>query len=97
MVIRIRLKDGPFIQQKRGKNRQLALAMAALLTPAAVMALVLGFWRFTSDLHWTAQFAIAKGPFSHWQVWVAAAITLEAAAIKLNRYGRSKESVQRAG
>lgn len=57
--------------------------LPALLSPAAVVALVLGLWRVSSDLGWTGEFVIAGGFFSHWQVWIALAATLQVAAVSL--------------
>jgi hypothetical protein len=57
--------------------------LPALLTPASVVALVLGLWRVSSDLGWTEEFLIANGLFSHWQVWIALAIVLQIAATSL--------------
>ncbi len=54
--------------------------LPALLTPAAVTALVLGLWRVSADLGWTEDFVIANGFFSHWQVWIALAGFLQLAA-----------------
>ena len=54
--------------------------LPALLTPAAVLALVLGLWRVSADLGWTGDFLIANGFFSHWQVWIALASGLQLAA-----------------
>ena len=45
MVVRIRFRTGPKIARKRGKNKRIALAVAALLPPAALCAGVLGLWR----------------------------------------------------
>jgi hypothetical protein len=87
MIVRIRLGTGRPIQRKRGKNRHLALACGALLIPASLMAYVLGFWRLASDMGFAAEPGIS-GVFSHWQVWIAAAVFLHAAASILNRYGR---------
>lgn len=92
MVVRIRFGRGTKVQRKRRKNRRAALALAALLTPAAFMAGVLGMWRLTSDLNWTGSFAIASGPFSHWQVWIALAAILQLCAHGLNRYGRAEDT-----
>jgi hypothetical protein len=64
------------------------LATGALLTPAALMALVLGCWRLASDLNLTGEFVIARGLFSHWQVWMVLAGILQTCASVLNRYGR---------
>lgn len=88
MVFRIRLKHGPRIRGPRNTNRALALAMSALLAPAALMALVLAFWRVAADLGWSGEFAIADGIFSHWQVWIAMAAVIEGVSIALARYGR---------
>ena len=58
MVVRIRLRKGPPVTRKRGKNRHLALACGALLIPASLMAYVLGFWRLASDMGMAREFAI---------------------------------------
>ena len=57
--------------------------LPALLSPAAVVALVLGLWRVSADLGWTEEFLISNGFFSHWQVWIVLAIALQAAATSL--------------
>jgi len=57
--------------------------LPALLTPAAVIALVLGLWRVSADLGWAGEFLIAKGFFSHWQVWIALAAGLQIGAAPL--------------
>jgi hypothetical protein len=57
--------------------------LPALLSPAAVVALGLGLWRVSADLSWTGEFVIASGFFSHWQVWIALAISLQVAAVSL--------------
>lgn len=92
MVIRIRFGKGTKIGKKRRKNRRAAIALAALLTPAAVMALALGCWRIAADLNWTSSFAIPSGLFSHWQVWLGAAALLQLGARILNRYGRDRDA-----
>lgn len=70
------------------QNPGLALAVSALLTPAAVATAILGLWRIAADLDWASDFAIDSGFFSHWQVWIAAAILLELCARLLGRHGR---------
>lgn len=77
------------MRQKRRKNQHVALALASLLTPAAVMACVLTLWRLAADLNVTGQFPITEGLFSHWQVWLTVAVTLQFSAILLNRYGKA--------
>jgi hypothetical protein len=64
-------------------SEETADLMTALLSPAAVIALVLGLWRLTADLEWTGSFLISKGFFSHWQVWIVLAIALRLGASAL--------------
>jgi hypothetical protein len=92
MLVRIRLGRQPKPALKRARNRRIALAIAALLTPAALAALVLAIWRLGADLNLTGSFAIPSGLFSHWQVWMGAAILLQVCALALNRYGRGTSS-----
>jgi hypothetical protein len=92
MTVRIRFGKGPTVRRKRRKNQHVALAVASLLTPAAVMACVLAFWRITADLKATNQFPITSGLFSHWQIWLACAVLLQLSAFALNRYGKSEPS-----
>ena len=87
MILRIRLRRGRPIQRKQGKNRHVALAFGALLTPLALMAYVLGFWRLASDMGFAGEFGIT-GVFSHWQIWIGTAAALHIAGSSLNRYGR---------
>src|SRR5271169_3805386 len=88
MVVRIRLSSGTRVRRKRRKNQHVALATASLLTPAAVMACVLAFWRLAADINATGQFPIPSGLFSHWQVWLTLAASLQFCATMLNRYGK---------
>jgi hypothetical protein len=88
MKVKIRLRVGPRFRRNLARNREFASIAAALLTPAAVMALALGVWRLGADLNWAGEFAISRGLFSHWQVWIAVAGLLQTCASILNRYGR---------
>ncbi|HUA22169.1 MAG TPA: hypothetical protein VMB25_25670 [Bryobacteraceae bacterium] len=94
MLVRIRLSSGPRVRQKRRKNRHIALALASLLTPGAVMAFVLACWRLAADLSLTGQFPITNGLFSHWQVWMAGASVIQFCALVLNRYGKTEPLLQ---
>ncbi len=76
------------MERRLARFRKLASGMAALLTPAAFMAFALGMWRLCADLKWAGEFAITRGIFSHWQVWIAMAGVLQTCAVILNRYGR---------
>ena len=40
------------------------------------------------DLELAGSFAISRGLFSHWQVWVAVGAGIQACAMTLRRYGR---------
>jgi len=77
MIVRIKFRQGQALRKTAGKNRHLALEVGALLIPASLMAYVLGFWRLTSDIGVTKEFAI-RGLFSHWQIWIVTAVTLAA-------------------
>jgi hypothetical protein len=88
MVVRIRFNSGARVRQKRRKNQHVALAMASLLTPGALMACALAFWRLAADLKATGQFPIPDGLFSHWQVWLTLGVSLQFCATLLNRYGK---------
>ena len=90
MILRVRLGQGRPIQRKLGKNRHIALAFGALLTPLALMAYVLGFWRLASDLGFAGESGIT-GVFSHWQVWIPGGALLQFAGVSLTRYGRGGE------
>lgn len=88
MTVRIRLHTGPRIKKTSGKNRNAALAIASLVTPATLLAFVLAFWRMSADLGFTSAFPITDGLFSHWQVWLAIAVCTQFFTTALNRYGR---------
>jgi hypothetical protein len=68
-------------------SRQLANVLVALLTPAALLALVLGIWRVCTDLGWAGAFLISGGFFSHWQVWIALSIGLKMLSSTLIAWG----------
>jgi hypothetical protein len=93
MVVRIRFGKGPTLGSRRAeRGKRTALAAAALLSPAALVASVLALWRIAADLRFTNSFAIPTGLFSHWQVWLAAAIVLQLCSRMLNRYGRGGDA-----
>ena len=62
--------------------------LGLLLTPMAAAAGALAAWRFGEDAGWTSRFFIAGGFLSHWQVWVAFAISAEVCAYILGRAPR---------
>jgi len=92
MVLRIRFRPSAGSPLEASRRRQIALAISALLSPAAVVALALAFWRLGADLNLTGRFVISDGLFSHWQAWLALAAGLEAGASLLSRYARASGS-----
>ena len=88
MIIRIRFGKPPQSGGLRRGGRRTAMVAAALLTPASAMALALGCWGVAADLGWTGSFAIPSGFFSHWQVWLAAAVLLQGCSRFLYRQAR---------
>ena len=88
MQVRLRFERGAHVHYGDGKNRRVALAAAALLSPAALAALLFAIWRLGADLGVTSQFAIAEGIFSHWPVWAAIAAGLMFICARLNSYGK---------
>ncbi len=91
MIVKLRLGYGPHVRRQGVRNRRVAVTAAALLTPFSVIAFALGGWRLAADLQWANRFAIASGPLSHWQVWIAVSFLLQAGAALLNRYAEDQE------
>jgi hypothetical protein len=91
MKVRLQLGAGPRVLRKKGKNRRLALALAALLAPTVLAAYVLGVWRLCTDVGFAGDFEIKQGLFSHWQVWIALGAAGNVLAVMLNRYGHGGE------
>ena len=67
--------------------------LGSLLTPAAVMALVLAIWPLAAALKFTGAFPIDEGVFSHWQVWLVMACALQFIAVTLNRIAKPGKPV----
>ncbi len=59
---------------------------AFVLKPIAVLAGMLGAWRFGADLGWTNGFFIPDGLLARYQVWFAIAISAQTSALILNRW-----------
>lgn len=73
---------------------QLANILVALLTPAAVVAFVMGMWRVGMDVGWAGAFLISDGFFSHWQVWIALSIGLKMLSSSLIAWGAPERLVR---
>lgn len=69
------------------KQRRYASVLGYFMTPVALAAYVLAFWRLGADLNWLDEFFIRQGLFSRWQVWLALAVAMQLAANQLNRFG----------
>jgi hypothetical protein len=94
MVVRIRFQRGPRVERRKGKNSRLAWVAAGVLTLGSVSCLTLGIWRLGVDFGWAGEFVFPADSFlSHWQVWLVAALTIQVAAWRLNRYGTPKPAV----
>ncbi|MBS1834169.1 MAG: hypothetical protein JST65_15740 [Acidobacteria bacterium] len=89
MRIKLRFPPGATVKQTPGKNRHVALAVAALMTPATLVMFVMAMWRLGSDLQMMTEFPITEGVWSHWQMWLAAASMSQLATVLLNRYGKT--------
>ena len=92
MIVRIRFGGGKRVGVKPRKQRRFAAGLAGLLTPAAVLTAAVAAWGIAADLNLTGKFAISTGLFSHWQVWLGAAILLQLCAQLLNRYAKRGET-----
>src|SRR5436309_1042900 len=84
MLIRIRWR-----RSSVRSRQEMALALAALLTPAALVAFTICFWSFAAELQWTNGFFVNSGLFSHWQVWLILAAGQLACARLLISYSQS--------
>jgi hypothetical protein len=91
MIVRIKLRVGPRLAANRNLDSKLAYALASLLTPAAVLCIVVGLWRLLADLNITEEFAIQGGLLSHWQVWLALGVAVQLASVYLDRYAQRME------
>jgi hypothetical protein len=89
MIVRLRFPVGRRVKLASGKNRHIALAIAALMTPATLMMFVMAGWRIGSDLQLATEFPISEGVWSHWQMWGAVAFGSHVASVLLNRYGKN--------
>ena len=82
MVIRIRLRTPHSILDFQS---QVALALAALFAPSALLAFTVCFWSFAAELGLVGEFYVRAGIFSHWQVWFALAGALPFAGTAIRR------------
>jgi hypothetical protein len=69
-----------------------AAPVSFLIRNLALASGVLGAWRLGVDLGWTQDFFISAGVWSHWQVWLALAGALNAAANFILRAARHNDA-----
>jgi hypothetical protein len=67
------------------------VSISGVLTPVALLAAILGTWRFSADLGWTSNFFVTRGLLSRYQLWFSVAIVAQASSILLNRAMKSRE------
>jgi hypothetical protein len=88
MVVKVRFGRGPVVTRRKGKNSRIASLASSLLTMTAISCAALGLWRLGTDLDWAGAFVFSDGLFSHWQIWIGAAILVQYASWRLTRYAR---------
>lgn len=83
MVIRIRYRR--LRPDAKLDWRQIALTLAALLTPCALIAFTMAFWIFAAQMQWMGEFFITSGLLSRWEIWLALAAVLLLVAKVIDR------------
>jgi hypothetical protein len=83
----------PAMRKLIRRPRQYAHVASYLMTPVALTAYVLAFWRLGADLNLVGEFFISKGLLSRWQVWLALAILVQVAGRELNRLAQPDDTV----
>lgn len=78
MVVRIRITRVP-------RASEVASRLAGPLTLLSVSCFFLSVWKILADLGWGGQFFIANGVWSHWQLWIAAAVAAQLLSFRLSR------------
>lgn len=91
MIVKLRFPTGRKVKKTSGKNRHIALAIAALMTPGTLMMFVMAMWRLGADVGVATEFPITEGVWQHWQMWIAAAAFSHLISVLLDRYGRDGE------
>ena len=89
MVVRIRWNK--YRAQEIPRLQNAALAVASLLAPSALMAFTIAVWKLAANLHWTGDFFVSSGLFSHWESWLFVAALMVLLAWLLNRYAGINE------
>jgi hypothetical protein len=69
---------------------------ASLLNLIAIVCISMGLWRFGADMDLAGNFVIQTGLFSHWQIWIGAAVCVQYASWILKRSAREPSVAKRA-
>jgi hypothetical protein len=65
--------------------QELGRMIPMLLSPVALIAAVMAFWRFGADAGWTDTFVVSNGFLSHWQVWLGIAAGIQWISSRLDQ------------
>ncbi len=87
LLVRIRWPVGKTPSRHDDLGQRLALAFASLMTPLALLAILVGLWIVAAGRRWTDPFPISEGWLSYWQLWLGGGVVLRLAASWLNRHG----------
>jgi hypothetical protein len=71
---------------------ELARGLAAILTPATLVPVLLAVWRLGADLGVAQPFQFSEGPLSSWIVWLLIAVAMGSAVAWLKNRGRGGSS-----
>jgi len=88
MRVRIQRKRRSRTRTDIPHAQHLALLLAAVTTPTALLAFTMALWKIGADLRLTGPFVMSAGVFSHWQTWLGIAGALFLLTSALNRFGR---------
>ncbi|GAB4373963.1 MAG: hypothetical protein OHK0021_16010 [Bryobacter sp.] len=69
-----------------------AFALASLLTPVSVLAIVVSLWGVLADTGFARQFLVDAGIWSHWQVWLALGLALQGLGMALEKYANRRQT-----
>jgi hypothetical protein len=69
----------------RETAQEFGALVSALMGPAVFLAYAFAIWSLSANFGWTDSFVFSSGPLSNWLVWLAVAISVNAAATILRR------------
>jgi hypothetical protein len=91
MKLKIKFPAGSVLGPDQLWDVKVALAVAGLVTPVSVLVIVVSLWGVLADTGVAGQFLSDAGIWSHWQVWLASGLLLQALVICLERYSRMRQ------